>query len=676
MIKILIIVIFVYRIFTSNIHPLDIYFVSVLDLVVEGQTYGPPDHICKKKVEFQRKCGHTTSMDCYDAFEQATFGGQCSENVEIINPECGHTAKVSCFKKQQLESKGLVHRPPIKIVHEGANQFGTSVLHTKCEYGVTVVRKCGHQTTVKCHLSHDKHLQECKEMITVQNKFCLHDVKIPCSMSILMNTWEPWGKGHQPLLQGNVLCTTTIAASCMPPTQLVKYVDKCKETINVQRDFCQHGFEMKCNEVVKKLINHTLLNEKCVAKIEKAEMKCGHTKDYKCFEYQEYLKDPSKTNCREEVHLTCWNYKICGSVIKSTCNKTGEQLSCKIKSTWICSNKHSFEKVDLCQKGFPSQCPACIVKDIGSYAAELHTMNPQDLVQALPNVPQELVSYELQSVYTSEMLEAFIKSQINSLKGFEKWAKNEPPWKRPLPNCRIAESFFPCFRYGSVDLNIDFTTYLKVGSLHGVQLCEWTLNNIEKLIRELTPKKKHVCLLFGVVFCCRVLVDPADYPGGKDKQHKKQDWVKKKRSQGFSVLQHNKMNGWDHLIVWDPYPMMATHKGWVSVQNLQEIVSAMKQQSSPPTRALLKPKFQEFKIPEDTKSQVAMVTYEEETNEEEHQEENKSSNGKDQGRIVKWDGVSLGRPNIFDEHAQMELMKKLQFCITASGYVDFILGSH
>ena len=158
-------------------------------------------------------------------------------------------------------------------------------------------------------------------------------------------------------------------------------------------------------------------------------------------------------------------------------------------------------------------------------------------------------------------------------------------------------------------------------------MCEWTLNNIEKLIRELTSKRKpktHICLLFGIAFCCHVLVDPEDYPGGKKDKHKK-NWVHKKRSQGYSVLQHNNMNGWDHLIVWDPYPMMATHRGWVSVQNLQEIVSAMKQQSSPPTRALLKPKFQAFKIPEDAKSEVAMVTYEEETNEEEHQEENNLS---------------------------------------------------
>ena len=87
-----------------------------LGQVIEGNKYGPLDHICKKKVEFQRKCGHKTQMDCHSAFEQVLHGGSCSENVTITNPECGHNATVPCSQKQQLENKGLLTPTPSTII--------------------------------------------------------------------------------------------------------------------------------------------------------------------------------------------------------------------------------------------------------------------------------------------------------------------------------------------------------------------------------------------------------------------------------------------------------------------------------------------------------------------------------------------------------------------------------
>ncbi|XP_066921713.1 uncharacterized protein [Clytia hemisphaerica] len=628
-------------------------------VVVERQSYGLTDHICNQQVDFKRKCGHTTKMKCYDAFQQAVFFCKCSENVDIINPECGHTATISCSQKQQLESRGVLkHCPPIIEVHEGRNQFGPSVLHTQCEQNVKLVRRCGHESTVKCHMSHDKLLQDCKETIIVQNRLCGHDVKLPCSLSAMMASWDPWGKGHPPLLRGNILHTPRITSWCSPPSQIAKYLDKCKEIVGVQRDTCTHSFDMKCSEVMKKLIANTLLNEKCQEKISNVQIQCGHTKDFKCFEYQENVSDPSKTNCREDVNLTCWNFKICGNIIKSTCNKAGMKVSCKPKTTWVCPNKHSFENVDLCIKGFPSNCPECILRTIRDYASKLEpkTKNPEDF--QMPSLPLELQCYGPKPIYTTEMLETFISSHINALKCLEKWSENKKPWDRPLLDMKMV----PCFRYGSQNSNTDFKSYSKTSTLNGAQLNEWTMKNIKKLIKEMKSLKE-TCILFGFVFCCRVLVDPQDYPGKNKKAHQKNEWVHKQRNEGYSVLQHNRMNGWDHLIVWDPYPMMATHKVTLSIRDLQSIVSVMQQQRPSPVRAELKPSYPKFEIPEDEKSEISLMTYE-----DDQAEQNTTSDDMmKQEKIMKWDGYALGRANILGENKQKELMSKLQFCITASG---------
>ena len=602
-------------------------------------------------------------MKCGEAFQQAQLLSKCTEDVTVINPECGHKVIIKCHEKQQLQIKGLLkQRPPVEIVSEGSSSltFGTSIFHTKCQEKVVFLRKCNHQQTVKCCEARDEHIQPCSKLVVARNPLCMHDVNVPCYLSDFVG-WKPWANYHPPLLDGVLAFSLP---SPVVPESLKKYVLNCKENIEVVNGNCGHRYKTKCGEVMRKM--GTQSKTKCTEKIENAQLNCGHLRKYLCWEYTEYLKHPEKTVCNDEVYLTCWNYRSCKSILKSKCNLTGQIIKCKEKTEFICSVNHVTKHLPLCQQGIPSHCPECILGEIRAYGESLEhaKSNKQDI--PLPDIPLELRRFSPEKVCDKESIETFLESQISVASNLEDWSKKQEPLKRPL----FGHNIIPCFRYEfRNEFPVDFKDYLKANTLHGIQVFEWTANNIERLINEtFTKRKEYVCLLFGLVFCSRVLIDPSDYPGKIKKPYQKAAWVKENRlRQAYSILQYIN-NKWDQLIVWDPYPLLATHKIWMTVSNLQQISSELKKASSPVKRAQLQPQFIKFQIPEDAKSLVTRNNTEDEEEDFENISlEDEFYHDRDGERGMQWDGLSLGRQKIFDDHIQKELMNKLQFCIAASG---------
>ena len=608
-------------------------------------------------VSFERKCGHTTTMKCAEAFQQAQFPSKCTEDVTVINPECGHKVITKCYEKQNLQAKGLLlSRQPVECVHEGRSSFtfGTSIFHVKCQEKVEFMRKCNHSQTIKCCEARDEHIQPCSESVVARNPLCMHNVNIPCYLSNFAG-WKPWANYYTPLLDG--VLADGLASPVAPPDSLKKYVLNCKESIEVIKGNCGHKYKSKCGEAMREMGTQT--KTKCTVKIENAQLNCGHLRKYLCWEYTAYLKHPENTVCNEKVYLTCWNNRSCKSILKSSCNFTGQIMKCEKKTEFICSVNHTTRELPLCQRGMPLYCPECILTDIRGYGKilEYQKSNKQD--SRLPDIPLELSQFNPEKIYNKESIKSFLDSQIVVLSNLEVWSKKQTPLKRPL----FAHSIIPFFRCESEDkFSLDFKDYMKASTLSGIHVFEWTANNIDRLINETISKRKKVCLLFGFVFCCRVLVDPNDYPGKNKKPHQKAAWVKENRlNQAYCILQHNK-NGWDNLIVWDPYPLLATHKIWVTVSNLQQISTALNGAYPPVTRAQLQPQFITFQIPQNSESLVARnVTEEEEQFDQVLLEDCRRA------KSVRWDGLSLGRKEIFDDHIQKELMSKLQFCITASG---------
>ena len=338
-------------------------------------------------------------------------------------------------------------------------------------------------------------------------------------------------------------------------------------------------------------------------------------------------------------------------------------MKCTEKTNYICPSGHITEGIPVCQEGIPSHCPECILGEIRVHGESLKQLKFQIKDIQLHGIPLELRKFSPEKIFNNESIKSLLDGQMAVLSNLETWTKKKIPLKRPL----FEQKMVPCFRYEFGDkFSLDFKDYMKAGTLFGVQVCEWTVNNIERVIREIYNRKtSHVCLLFGYVFCCRVLVDPINCPAQKQKTYKKSEWVKEKRHcQAYYALQQNR-NQWDNLIVWDPYPMVSTHKLWLSVANLQELSSQLRGVSPPRTRAQLQPQFIRFQIPENAESIATSKPIE---SEEDDSEDALSADvpgfelREACGR--QWDGLSLGS---FDDPIQKELMSKLQCCIKASG---------
>ena len=593
-------------------------------------------------------------MKCGEAFQQAQFSSKCAEDVTVINPECGHKVITECHEKQKLQTKGLLlSKQPVECVYEGRSflTFGTPIFHVKCQEKIEFVRKCNHRQTVKCCEARDEHIQPCIETNLVKNPLCMHDVIIPCHLSDF-SEWKPWPDDHRPFLGGVLLDSNPTPTP--PPDSIKMYVLNCQQDIEVLKNTCGHKSKTKCGSAMKEI--GTKNKTKCTVKIENAELNCGHFRRYLCWEYAEYLNHPEQTVCKEEVHLTCWNYKSCNSVLASACHLIGQIIKCKEKTKYICPNGHIAQDIPLCQQGIPSHCPECILAEIRAHGERLKQLKLQIKDIQLPGIPSELRKFDSQKICNNESIKSFLDSQMAVLSNLENWTKKQVPFERPL----FEKKLVPCFRYEfGGKFSLDFKDYMKVSTLLGVQVCEWTVNNIERLIREVYNRRNnHVCLLFGFVFCSRVLVDPNDCPAQKQKPYKKSKWVKERHRQAYYVLQQNR-NLWDNLIVWDPYPMVATHKLWLSVANLQELSLQLRGVS----REQLESQFIRFQIPENAES---MVTSKHIEPTEDDFEDILSPDvpGFELREACQWDGLSLGS---FNDPIQKELMSKLQCCIKVSG---------
>lgn len=255
--------------------------------------------------------------------------------------------------------------------------------------------------------------------------------------------------------------------------------------------------------------------KKCEDFLKDCELQCGHFKDFKCCDFTAYELHPENYKCKEVVFLTCWNNTKCKQTIETICNEANHTAKCDKTFTWVCPKKEQHIIKGLrCQTGIPLHCPDCVTDDIQSYMNGNKRMN-------LPPLPTELTQFYTDSLVTVKSYEKFHEAQQKILTDLEPWYQKQKGLKRPLFEPKLIH----CFRYGTEEGQLkstDFATYMKANTLNGTLVFEWTTNNLEKLIKECHQnKKKDVCLLLGVLFCCRVIVDPKDMPSNNNKNRKK-----------------------------------------------------------------------------------------------------------------------------------------------------------
>ncbi len=102
--------------------------VGVID---EGVAYGIQDYPCKAKATLRRKCGHTLTLPCGEAFAKSTSLDSCRKTIKIVNPGCGHSCQVACHLAKQLENQHMPAPPKIsEHSHQGNSQRSAKMQRT------------------------------------------------------------------------------------------------------------------------------------------------------------------------------------------------------------------------------------------------------------------------------------------------------------------------------------------------------------------------------------------------------------------------------------------------------------------------------------------------------------------------------------------------------------------
>nr|XP_012563362.1 unnamed protein product [Hydra vulgaris] len=242
--------------------------------------------------------------------------------------------------------------------------------------------------------------------------------------------------------------------------------------------------------------------------------------------------------------------------------------------------------------------------------------------------------------------------------------------------------FVPCFIWlGEHQLNHKIYSkniFHKASTLNGIQVCEWTLNNIKNLITEANNnKKKSLEIIFGVALICNTKVLSHKITGKNKKNFSRIE--NNVINCGFDSLQYCN-NKWEHLILWDPYAFAVTHKLKFQTLELKKLYNQLSQSQDADLwiKKILNQKFPQQAIPNDASSFVIEINV-----------KISSKNFSNSNMIteydgikfqVDWDGKSLGRSEIFNKYIQEDLMNKLKFCTSKSclsgNQATFFSGIH
>ncbi|XP_065661939.1 uncharacterized protein LOC136084823 isoform X2 [Hydra vulgaris] len=629
---------------------------SELGVVYEGRNYGPVDYICNESVDFFHICKHVTKMACHLAFENASRLNKCYTDVDIINPDCGHPTVVKCYDNQML--KNLPLKDPISEIKEEeiSLQFNNHLQNHKCTFNILFHRRCGHSEKIQCYKVRGKHNQVCVVSVDIINPLCGHKLSLPCHLSDLSD-WKPWKNGTCSKFVNNVLFD-----DCPPPifpsNELFNIVKRCKSKINVQRKSCGHQYSIDCGVAFNELSNKTL--RICSEVIKDVHLNCGHIKTMSCSSYQIYKNNPESYSCTEQVIMSCWNIKNCKEKVLTECCKRSDRCNCKKKIDWTCLNGHTIKKTPICQKGIFLECHDCIFE-----SSKKNILNAAENLDLLKFFPNELKSFEFEELISSDCLNGFLHSQSKLIEYVSSWLIKQSSLKRP----RIEFMYVLCFI-----LLTDQTIYKKpyskdmfrkASTFNGIEVLEWTLNNVKQLITEAEKKRiKFVEILFGVALVCNTKVESEvkTYDARKRIYKIANDIT----NSGYDSLQHCSSN-WEYLILWYPYVFAPTHKLKLQTSQLKRLYDQLKisQKSNMLSRKSFKEKFPQQIIPDDASSLVIDIHVKYSSEEVSNFE---TVNAYDGINIQdKWNGKSMGRTV---KSLQNELLKKLQFCINPSSSSD------
>lgn len=103
---------------------------------------------------------------------------------------------------------------------------------------------------------------------------------------------------------------------------------------------------------------------------------------------------------------------------------------------WTCPKNHTFKEVNICQRGFPQQCPACHLKNLEEKKKDiLSGCNPSSIA-----LPEELLGFKCEKLKYS--IEEFYELQATLV---QKLVESVDMKKLSLYYPLVVPRVFPCF---------------------------------------------------------------------------------------------------------------------------------------------------------------------------------------------------------------------------------------
>jgi AAA domain len=529
--------------------------------VIEGNDYGPQDHVCRENVALVRSCGHNLTLPCNEAFARATCPTACRERVKTRNPACGHACTMACSDAALFVDS--VIPTAIEEYEEGAIPplvCGVLAALPVCLETVRLRRKCGHIESCTCSQVR-KPLSGCQVKVQTQSPLCGHRVDVECRM--MRDFQEPFW-GAETFVKLCKESRVSISETCLRDlSSLGKATKQALRSCSKSTEFlleCGHATEVKCCSLIPHLSSSTssLGATKCVLPV-RFLLNCGHEVHAECCDVQAYKAgDFAKIACCKPRLQECWNFSVCNNRLQVQCSFNG-LAACNADSSWICpSGRHEY-MIPLCSRGSPQKCPGCYFEKLEATMRDPDAIPYRDL-KFLDTLPPECFKL-LDSSHDKQL--HCEKALLRQYHEYEAHIQNL--WERQLFNFQKVLCFRKLKSVNDSVSSFDPKIFANKGSAHGIVTKLFTSENLLKLAEK--ENGKLATLLLGYASVVKTMVLQGGLPSNR--KAKNAFYQNIFNDQYTSLVYTDK--GLESLVLWDPFPIEALVRLSLSSDQLKEL---------------------------------------------------------------------------------------------------------
>jgi len=567
-----------------------------LDNVLEGGGYGPQDYNCQHEVNFKRMCGHSTRMPCQNAFSLAAakVASPCTERVRTTNPFCGHNCSLPCHEATALRGVPAAVSSPLTQVHEGSlspiSGNVPRVVHD-CQKQIIFVRRCGHSHEISCGRAR-KAISKCSESMSLQSPLCGHTISVPCCLLHDIKTWQPWHESDFSELAAShsLPIGAKPSSTHLPGDELLDVLKSCKGFTTVAKA-CGHPFKETCAQLLQVIENNGVSTKggKCSTMVEKP-LPCGHVVEVLCSNWQQHEAGKKLIQCQEKVQRPCWNVTECQSHSLSVPCSTPEACAvcCSLSLPWTCPARKHSRVLQLCSKGTPESCHECNSDELDhqirlASEAVAHLGRPEGappaphlglpylsfVERALAALVRADLAVELE--LPADATKKFWEAQKANLQKFKlATLETRDMFNRVQLYQRWIPVFFeldPKLASGQCKGFFPLKEFVRSETLQGICVYRMSEDNLLGLAKRTGNSQK--TLLCGFLLALQAMEDVA-WPSTKKARASIAGWKKK----GWDCAEFQPDGGMRRLVVWDPYPLYATHRvGPLTDAQLQQLAA-------------------------------------------------------------------------------------------------------